>query len=73
MFRALVLSKKEIPLSKTPLDPTKIQVFVNGVPLTASQWQYNAAKNAVDIFWNTIDISTLQPGDKIEIKYTATS
>jgi hypothetical protein len=72
-FRALVLSKKEIPLSKVPADPTKIQVLVNGQQLTAEQWSYNAAKNAVDIYWAKIDISALQPGDKIEIKYQTAS
>jgi len=70
-FRALVVSKNAIPLSKKPHDPSKIQVFLGGQELPKTLWQYDPVKNVINIFWDKIDLSTVKPGDKIEIKYTA--
>jgi hypothetical protein len=72
-FRALVLSKKEIPLSKTPSDPTKVQVYLGGQLLPSNEWAYNATKNVVVLRWDLINLSTITPGEKIEIKYTSNS
>jgi hypothetical protein len=75
-FRAAVVGKKEIPLSKKPSDPTKIVVSIGGVVIPGNtgsptdEWTYNAAKNAIDINWSLVNLANIKPGDLIEIKYT---
>lgn len=69
IFRAYVSAKRQILLSKKPLDPAAIQVSIGGVPLASDKWSYDASKQAVNIFWEKIDLSTIKPGDMIEIRY----
>lgn len=75
IFRAYVLAKHSIKLSKTPLQPNNITVTIGGRVLPGNtgspddKWTYDSATNSVNIFWNRIDLSQVKPGDVIEIEY----
>ena len=75
VFRAYVEGKRTIPLSKKPLQPSKIQLFIAGKVVLGNtgsiddKWFYDNAQNAVIMQWHLIDVGTLKPGDKIEIRY----
>jgi hypothetical protein len=68
-LRAYVNAHTRIHLSKTPNDATQIKVFLMGKALDGSLWFYDSAKNDVVINWYMIDLSTLTPGAKVEVKY----
>ncbi len=69
IFRAYVMAKKSIALSHTPNDPSKITVSIGGKMLSDDQWDYDVPTNSVKIYWDKIDLFTIQPGSFIEIKY----
>jgi hypothetical protein len=75
IFGAMVRAKKRIPLSGTPSDPKQIKVKLAGNLLpgntgaSTDKWTYDAATNEVIMYWDRIDLSTLKPGDRIEITY----
>jgi len=77
IFRAYVMAKGRIPLSKKPSDPKGIVLTIGGTILpgntgsSTDKWTYDAARQEVIIFWNLIDLSVIQPGQMIEIKYNA--
>ncbi len=69
IFRAYVMAKQTIKLSKVPTDISSIKVTLAGELLTSDKWRYLAATNEVEIFWRLIDISSHKPGDRLVVTY----
>lgn len=74
-FWAQMLAKKQIVLSRPPLDPKRIEVSVGGAVLPKSAalpaWRYEAATQSVWIDWSRIDKRALKATDWLELKYLA--
>ena len=70
IFRARLLAKKEIRLSKTPIEISTIKVWVGDQEISSpDQWRYQHQGNLIEINWNEIDQSEIKPGDEIRIEY----
>ena len=70
VFRAFVQAKRRILLSKTPTDPSTIELWVAGKRVTHDLWAYDAKTNEVVIEWQLFDLNALKSGDLIQIKYS---
>jgi hypothetical protein len=55
----------DFPLTASPDGTTELTVQVNGQPVDASQWRYDAARKAV-VFGSG---SVPRPGDRIQVRY----
>jgi len=75
IFRAYVHAKNRVKLSKVPMDPSTLTLFVSGLPIKGNtgspddKWKYDPATNEVIIYWYLIDQGQLKPGDQIRIEY----
>jgi len=75
IFRAYVQAKRVLKLSKPPLSGSPIQLSIGGKIIAGNsgalddKWFYDSSQNAVVIQWYLIDMATIKPGDKIEIRY----
>jgi hypothetical protein len=69
IFRAFVTAKRQIKLSKLPLDASKIKVTIGGNVIPTNEWSYAASTNAVNLRWELITDEGLKPGDTISIWY----
>ncbi len=75
IFGAMVRAHKRIHLSGTPSNPALIEVKLAGTVILGNtgsatdKWTYDRATNDIIIHWDRIDMTTLKPGDRIEISY----